>query len=161
MQELSEAQKEAYARAKTSAVDLFSFELRHSTFPEPIRMISYDLNVQVELEEFAPANPGETVMFTGVSFKAPSENIDTEPGNTISVAVSGISAGALPYLNVANETLEPIAATVRWVAFDTKTNAVLGVSRPAEMQVLNFKTSILALQMTLGFTNLNSRTLNV
>lgn len=161
MQELSEAQKEAYARAKNSVVDLFSFELRHSTFPEPIRYISYDLDVPVGLEEFAPANPGETVMFTGVSFKEPLENIDTEPGNTIPVAVSGISALALPYLNVANETLEPIACTVRWVAFDTKTSEVIGVGRPAEMQVLNFKTKLLLLQMTLGYTNLNSRTINV
>lgn len=161
MNELSEAQREAYARAKNSVVDLFSFELRHSTFPSPIRYISYDLDVLVELEDSAPANPGESVVFIGVSFKAPSENIDTEPGNTIPVAVSGISALALPYLNVASETLEPIAATVRWVAFDTKTGAVIGVSRPAEMQVLNFKTKLLLLQMTLGFTNLNSRTLNV
>lgn len=161
MQELSEAQKEAYARAKTTVVDLFSFELRHSTFPQPIRMISHDKDVLVPLESGAPANAGETVNFLGVAFKAPEENIDTEAGNTISVAVAGISAEALPYLNVANETLEPIAATVRWVAYDVRPDLVIGVSRAAEMQVLNFKTSILNLQMTLGFTNLNSRTLDV
>lgn len=158
---LSPAQVEAYARAKTSVVDLFSFELRHSTFPEPMRMISYDQDIVVELEDYAPANAGESVNFIGVAFNPPSENIDTEPGNTISVAVSGISGQALPYLNIANETLEPIACTVRFVAFDTVTALVIGVSRPSEMQVLNFKTSILSLQMTLGYTNLNSRSLDV
>lgn len=161
MQELSEAQKEAYARAKTSVVDLFSFELRHSTFPQPIRMISYDKDVAVLLEAGAPANGGETVNFIGVAFKPPQENIDTEAGNTINVSVAGISAEALPYLNVANETLEPIACTIRWVAYDVRPDSVIGISRATEMQVLNFKTSILNLQMTLGFTNLNSRTLDV
>jgi hypothetical protein len=161
MNELSPAQREAYARAKTSVVDLFAFELRHSTFPEPIRMIAYDLDVAVPLEETAPVEPGETVTFMGVAFRSPAENIDTEPGNTITVTVDGISAQALPYLNVANETLEPIAATIRYVAFDTRDSSVIGVSRPTEMQVMNFRTNILSLQMTLGFTNLNSRTLDV
>lgn len=161
MNELSPAQKEAYARAKTTVVDLFSFELRHSTFPEPIRMIAYDADVLVPLEEIAPADPGETVNFIGVAFRSPAQNIDTEPGNTITVNVDGISALALPYLNVANETLEPIAATIRFIAFDTRDSSVIGVSRPSEMQVINFRTNILSLQMTLGFTNLNSRTLDV
>lgn len=161
MQELSEAQREAYARAKTTVVDLFSFELGHSTFPQPIRMISYDADVLVPLEESAPTNGGETVNYLGVAFKAPEENIDTEAGNTITVSVAGISAAALPYLNVANETLEPIACTVRWVAYDVRVASVIGVSRASEMQVLNFKTGILNLHMTLGFTNLNSRTLDV
>lgn len=161
MQELSDAQREAYARAKSTVVDLFSFELRHSTFHGPIRMISHDKDVAVQIEDSAPANAGEVVTFTGVAFQAPAENVDTEPGNTITVGVAGISAQALPYLNVANETLEPIACTVRYVAYDNAGDDVIGVSNPAEMQVINFKTSILALQMTLGFTNLNSRTLDV
>jgi hypothetical protein len=161
MQELSDAQKEAYARAKTSVVDLFSVELRHATFPGPIRLISYDQDVTVTLEDSAPVNAGEAVLFTGVAFKPPAENIDTQPGNTVTVVVAGISAQALPYLNVANETIDPIAVTIRYVALDTRDNSVIGVSRPTEMQVMNFKTSILNLQMTLGFTNLNSRTLDV
>lgn len=158
---LTPAQREAYARAETSTVDLFSFELRHSTFPQPVRMISYDQNISIELEENAPANPGETVEFMGVAFKAPAESIDTEPGNTLTVAVSGISNQVLPYLNVANETLEPIACTVRHVAFHTKTDTVIGVGRPIEMQVRNFNVGMLTVQMTLGFTNLNTRTLDV
>lgn len=158
---LTPAQREAYARAETSTVDLFSFELRHSTFPQPVRMISYDQNISFELEENAPANPGEVVEFMGVAFKAPSESVDTEPGNTITIAVNGISNQVLPYLNVANETLEPIACTVRHVAYDTKTDTVIGVGRPSEMQVRNFNTGMLTVQMTLGFTNLNTRTLDV
>lgn len=161
MTELTPAQREAYARAKTSVVDLFTVELRHSTFPAPIRMVSYDVDLQVPIEATAPVNPGETVTFMGVAFKSPSENIDTEPGNTITLTVDGISAQALPYLNVANETLEPIAVTIRYVAFDTRDSSVIGVSRPSDMQVINFRTNILSLQMTLGFTNLNSRTLDV
>lgn len=158
---LTPAQREAYARAETSTVDLFSFELRHSTFPQPVRMISYDQNISIELEENAPANPGEVVEFMGVAFRAPRESVDTEPGNTITIAVDGISNQVLPYLNVANETLEPIACTVRHVAFDTKTSTVIGVGRPSEMQVRNFNTGMLTVQMTLGFTNLNTRTLDV
>ena len=158
---LTPAQREAYARAETSTVDLFSFELRHSTFPQPVRMISYDQDISIELEDSAPANPGEVVEFMGVAFRAPRESVDTEPGNTITIAVDGISNQVLPYLNVANETLEPIACTVRHVAFDTKTNTVIGVGRPSEMQVRNFNTGMLTVQMTLGFTNLNTRTLDV
>jgi len=126
-----------------------------------VRMISYDQSISLELEENAPANPGEVVEFMGVAFKAPSESVDTEPGNTITIAVNGISNQVLPYLNVANETLEPIACTVRHVAYDTKTDTVIGVGRPSEMQVRNFNTGMLTVQMTLGFTNLNTRTLDV
>lgn len=161
MNDLTPAQREAYARAKTSVNDLFSFELRHSTFPQPIRMISYDQPISFELESTAPASAGESVEFMGVSFKAPDQATDTEPGNTISVIVSGISNQVLPYLNVANETLEPIACTVRWVAYDVRTNQVIGVQRPQEMQVRNFDTGMLNVRMTLGFTNLNTRTLDV
>jgi len=161
MNELTPAQKEAYARAKTSVVDLFSFELRHSAFPQPIRMISYDRDIKVQLEDYAPANPGELVDFMGVAFKAPQESINTEPGNNFSVSVGGISSQALPYLAVASDSLEPIAATVRYVAFDARLNSVIGVSRPSEMQVKNVSVSMLVVQMTLGFTNLNGRTLDV
>lgn len=161
MNDLTPAQQEAYARAKTSVVDLFSFELRHSTFPEPVRMVNYDQDLQAELEATAPANGGETVTFTGVAFAPPKDAVDTEPGNTFSVTVGGISNQVLPYLNIANDTLEPIAATVRWIAYDTRAGEVLGVGRPSEMQVRNFRTSILSVQMTLGFTNLNTRTLDV
>ncbi|WP_052417256.1 hypothetical protein [Cellvibrio mixtus] len=171
MNDLSPAQKEAYARAKSSVVDLFSFELRHSAFPQPIRMISYDCDVRVRLEDYAPANPGEVVDFMGVAFKAPQESINTEPGNNFSVSVGGISSQALPYLAVASDSLEPISATVRYVALDTRLlrkrdqvprlDAVIGVSRPSEMQVKNVSVSMLVVQMTLGFTNLSGRTLDV
>lgn len=161
MSELSPAQKEAYARAKSTVVDLFSFELRHSAFPQPLRMISYDRDIKVQLEDYAPANPGELVDFIGVAFKAPQESINTEPGNNFSVSVGGISSQALPYLAVASDSLEPIAATVRYVAFDTRLNSVIGVSRPSEMQVKNVSVSMLVVQMTLGFTNLSGRTLDV
>ncbi len=161
MSELSPALIEAYARAKTSINDLFAFELRHSTFPQPIRMIAYDRDIEIELEDYAPANAGESVNFIGVAFKAPQESINTEPGNNFSISIIGISAEALPYLNVAGESLEPIAATVRYVAFDTRQHVVVGVNKPAEMQVKNISVSMLVVQMTLGFTNLSGRTLDV
>jgi len=161
MIDLTPAQREAYARAQTSVNDLFSVELRHSTFPQPVRLITYDQDISITLEGNAPANPGETVVFQGVSFKRPDQTVDTEPGNTLTVVASGISNQVLPYLNVANETLEPIAATVRWVAYDVRTAEVIGMSRPSEMQVRNFRTGMLSVQMTLGFTNLNTRTLDV
>lgn len=161
MNQLTPAQQEAYARAKSTVVDLFSFELRHSAFPQPIRMISYDRDIKVQLEDYAPANPGEVVDFMGVAFKAPQESINTEPGNNFSVSVGGISSQALPYLAVASDSLEPIAATVRYVSFDTRLNSVIGVSRPSEMQVKNVSVSMLVVQMTLGFTNLSGRTLDV
>lgn len=161
MEELTAAQKEAYARARTSVVDLFSFELRHSTFPAPVRMIAYPDDIEVALEADAPANPGETATFTGVAFKAPGETISTEPGNTFTVAVSGISNQVLPYINEANATLEPIAVSVRYVSYDTRLREVIGLSRRAEMQVRSFKNSILTTQMTLGFTSLNMRNLDV
>lgn len=154
MNNLTPAQAEAYARAKTSVVDLFSFELTHSTFPQPIRMINYDSDLSLTIDD-------ELVEFMGVAFPAPDEEIDTEPGNTITVTVAGISSQALPYLNIANDTLEPIAAIVRFVAFDTKVSQVIGISRASQMQVRNFATDVLSVQMTLGFTNLNTRVLDV
>lgn len=161
MSELTPAQKEAYARASTSAVDLFSMELRHSTFPQPIRLITYDKPVMVELEDYAPANPGEDVEFMGVAFKAPEENIDTEPGNSLTVHITGISSLALPYLSVAQETAEPIACSVRYVTLDTRGDFVIGVSRPLDLQVRSFILDVLAAKISLGYTNLASRTLDV
>jgi len=161
MNELTPAQKEAYARAKTSAVDLFSIEFRHSTFPEPIRMISYDKAVNVELEDYAPANPGEVVTFLGVAFEPPEETIDTEPGNNFTVNITGISSQALPYLSIAGETPEPIACTIRNVTLDTRGDVVLGVGRPQDVQVRSFIVNILAVKISLGYTNLAGRTLDV
>lgn len=161
MSELTPAQKEAYARAKTSVNDLFSLELRHPSFPEPIRLISYDRDVVVELEDTAPANPGEEVTFTGVAFKSPEEKINDEPANGFSFMIGGISSQALPYLEVATESTEPIAVTIRYVSLDVRGDNVIGVSRPSEMQVRKIVVSILAIQVTLGYTNTNSRNLDV
>lgn len=161
MSDLSPAQKEAYSRAKSTAVDLFSLEFRHSTFPEPIRIISYDKPVDVELEDYAPANPGEVVTFMGVAFDPPEESIDTEPGNSFTVTINGISSQALPYLSVAGETPEPIQCSVRYVTLNTRGDTVIGVSRPLDVQVRSFIVSVLSVKISLGYTNLAGRTLDV
>ncbi len=161
MADLTPAQREAYSRAKSTAVDLFSMELRHSTFPQPIRLITYNKPITVELEDYAPANPGEEVEFMGVAFRAPEESVDTEPGNSLTVHVAGISSQALPYLSVAQDTPEPIQCTVRYVTLDTKGDVVIGVGRPLELQVRSVILDVLSAKFDLGYTNLASRTLNV
>lgn len=161
MSTLTPAQKEAYSRAKSSAVDLFSMELRHSTFPQPIRMITYDKPITIHLEDYAPANPDEDVEFMGVAFKAPEESIDTEPGNSLTVHIGGISSQALPYLAVAQNTAEVIACTVRYVTLDTKGDVVIGVGKPLDLQVRSVILDVLSAKFDLGYTNLASRTVDV
>lgn len=72
---LSEALKEAYASAPAGEVILHTLEFRHPLFrdelnqPAPIRVVLDHNDLEAVLEDSAPQNPGESVLFIAFSFE--------------------------------------------------------------------------------------------
>jgi len=146
----SQAIKEAYARAGSTTVHTIALELRHDSWPSPVRMINHRADISITLEAGAPANPGETVVFiaTGMAVKEP--KIGTDPAGEMSIQIDGVAGAINALIDIANETGTPIDASVRAVALDSSNDSVIGVFTPYHLQVKDTDISLTDIAMTLG-----------
>ena len=103
MTQLTEAQKEAYARAHTSSVDICCVELRHPSFVSAQRICQGGDDIQFTLEANAPEDPNTLVTFTGVELQIKDPEVTTEADTTLQVVVPGASALVLPFLGEATK----------------------------------------------------------
>ena len=155
---LSVAQKEAYARAKTSVINLATLELRHPTFVEPLRLVSYKSDLTKTLESNAPVDSDTEVVFTAIAMKIKEPEINTEADTTISFQIDGVPGAVQPYLSAANKTIYPIDATVRTYIFDVGENATIGgAAAIMHLQVRTIAVSKTSVSLTLGYTNTANR----
>ena len=150
---LTDAQKQAYARAHNTTVELCSVELRHSEFPEPIRIIQHTQDVTMTLEAGAPEDAGDPVLFTGLAFRFQEPEQGTEPDNTSTIEIDGVPGYVQPYVVAANLTAEPIEATVRIVTYDVATESVLHIMRIYHLQVRHIGDNKTTVSLTMGYTN--------
>lgn len=66
---LSDALKEAYARAPTDTVIINTLELRHPAFSEPLRVVADFVAINALLEDTAPIDADEVVTFQPYQFE--------------------------------------------------------------------------------------------
>ena len=85
---LTDAQKQAYARAHTSTAHLWTVEMRHASFPAHLRLVQHKANVTVTLEAAAPVDAGVAVLFTALGFRLREPEISTEPDTTAPSAIA-------------------------------------------------------------------------
>lgn len=116
---LEEAIREAYAAAPADTIPLDTLEIWHRTLEVPIRVVRWPVEGQeptqfnLPLEENAPHNPGETVVFYGLPFNIvlPERSQDT-PGE-FEIAITGAIDIIEPYLENAALSGGPITAIYR------------------------------------------------
>lgn len=150
---LTDAQKQAYARAHQSTAHLWCVEMRHSTFPAHLRVVQHTLPVDVTLEATAPVNPGATVTFTALGFRLREPEVSTEPDTTITIELDGVPGVVQPYLAAANLTVEPIAVTCRAIAYDVVAGTVTALLGIFHLQARHIRHTQQTVSITLGYTN--------
>lgn len=153
--QLTPAQREAYARAKTTLIHLWSLEFRHPAFGVPLRMVGYDArdDLLLPLEDGAPVDGGTTQAFACLAVDVPEPVINTEADTQIRIQIDGVPGAIQPYLSSANETSIPINVTVRPYAYDVATKAIEGPMGVMHLQVRNVGFSGTSVAVVLGYTN--------
>lgn len=102
--------QEAYASASTEEVILHTLEIRHPSITDPIRIVAdYGDSILVDdevmyghyltLEDDAPSNPGEEVLFQACmfDFSLPDQKINTLP--QISVSIDNVTREIMEYVD--------------------------------------------------------------
>ena len=155
---LTPAQREAYARVKTSIVYLQTLEFRHPTFGDPIRLVANKEPLTVTLEANAPTNGGEEVTFTNLAFRLKDPAVDTEAAASIRIQVDGVPGAIQTYLAAANKTIVPVDCTVRYYTYDLDADSVIdGAIGILHLQVRSFVVNKTSVGVELGFTNTKNR----
>jgi hypothetical protein len=150
---LTDAQKQAYARAHTSTMHLWCVEMRHASFPSPLRVVQHKANVTVTLEATAPVDAGDDVLFTALGFRLREPEISTEPDTTITIEVDGVTGSVIPYLATANQTTTPIEVTCRAIAYDVVAGTVTALLGIFHLQVRHIRSTLTTVSLSLGYTN--------
>jgi hypothetical protein len=110
---LTEALREAYATAPPSAVVLHTMELWHPTWEAALRLVADFADLTATLEDDAPVNGGEEVLFTGCPFSFTLPQVG-EGRQELSIQFDNVAQLLMPLLEAADLTSEtPIRATYR------------------------------------------------
>jgi len=123
----SDALKEAYVHAETTAVIHTTVELNNDDFtdadgnPTGIRLVRDFQDLQATLEDDAPLNPGEEVTFIGLPFEftRPSERDGGEPPE-VQLAIDNVSCEVMRQLKQTQGSLNVTTVTIReYLSTDT------------------------------------------
>lgn len=157
----SEALAEAYASAPEAGVLLDTLEFRHASFvtaglPYAVRVVNDHEELLATLEDDAPLNAGEEVVFSPTRFTItrPSEN---SGGGTaqLEIAVDNAARVLVPYLDAVKESRDPIMVSWRpYLASD--------LTAPHILPTLTLSITSVSLNMSqviahAGFTNMMNR----
>lgn len=116
---LSQAIKEAYASAPSDVVILHTLEIRHPSFTDSagnniaVRVVRDNKDLTAKLEDTAPLNGGENVLFTAMGFDLELPPIDTSPVPEITITLDNVSRELVRHLDAAVQTQEKIEITYR------------------------------------------------
>ena len=147
---VSEAIKQAYARAGSTTVHMIALEMRHESWPSPLRMINHRSDITLKLENDAPANPGQQVLFVATAMRVQEPQIGTDPAGEMEIQIDGVAGVLHSFIDAANGLSTPIDATIRAVALDSSNDSVIDVFTPYDLQVKNVGINLTDVMVTFG-----------
>ena len=109
---LSDALAEAYASAP-AVPTLHTLEIRHPSFTEPIRVVRDFSDVTARLEDSAPLNAGEFVLFVAMNFDLKVPNVEKATSPEFEVSLDNASAEITGYMDAASQSQDLIEMTYR------------------------------------------------
>ena len=104
---MTPAEQEAYANADDTRVMLYTLELNHPGFTEPLRIVADNDPLTAEIET------GESVLFTPFFFSLKRPPISEEPDPSLQITVDNVSGFMTPYLDIASRTGDSIHVIFR------------------------------------------------
>lgn len=104
---MTPAEKEAYANADDTRVMLYTLELNHPSFTQPLRIVADNDPLTAEIET------GDTVEFTPFFFSIKRPPISEEPDPSLQITVDNVSGFMTPYLDQASRSGDSIHIVFR------------------------------------------------
>jgi hypothetical protein len=104
---------EYYFSAPAGVASLITIEIRHPAFDQPARLVNDFKALQATLEDDAPADAGQTVIFQSCIFDAiPPDSTDQGLPQAI-LTVENVTKILMPYIKAAMGIAAPIEFSIR------------------------------------------------
>ena len=101
---LKDAIKEAYASAPSGEIILFTIEMNHPSFTQPLRVVRDNVKLEAYLEDSAPKNPGEKVTFLPYAFDLALPEMDEYGKPEITITIDNVGRDIMNYIEAAVRT---------------------------------------------------------
>lgn len=150
---LTTAEKEAYARVGINVDTIWTIELRHSTFPAPLRIVNHDFDITHTLEPSAPADAGQSVLFSALAFDFEEPSTSGDPDALVRAQIDGVTGLLQPYIAAAGETVEAIEATLRELTYDVADQVVLQQPSTFHLQVRQSRSTMVSIAIEMARIN--------
>ena len=143
---MTPAEQEAYANADDTRVTLYTLELNHPGFTEPLRIVCDNDPLTAEIED------GTTATFSPFYFSIKRPPISEEPDPSLSITVDNVSGFMTPYLDAASRSGESIRLIFRPYLVDDTDSSVTRLSA-FTMEIRNASASMTSITLTAAHIN--------
>lgn len=152
---LQDAIKEAYASAPSDEVILFTIELRHPNFTEPLRVVRDFKNLTAYLEADAPEDAGQEVMFLAYPFDIQPPDTDEYGKPELTITIDNVGREVMTYIEEAVKSQDVIDVTYRlYLASDLSGPQN---NPPMTMQCTSITATPKSITMVASFPDLSSK----
>lgn len=115
----------ARASAPSDVVIIEAIEIRHASFPAPIRLTNQKSNLTATLEASAPSNAGEAVTFTSAHFELTLPRQGAQGNQSLKMVIGNVDKTVRQHLDIAVANPTPITVIYRhFLSSDTSAPAV-------------------------------------
>lgn len=158
----SEAITRAYASAPVAEVLIETLEFRHPVIvdadgnPTGARIVNAHESITATLEDSAPLNPGEAVVFEACGFSLKKQS-ETDAGKMaqLTIVVGNVNHLLMPYLEASKASRTPVEVTYRpYTASDLSGPHW---DPPITLVCTNFTADLRTCTITAGFSKLTNR----
>ena len=143
---MTPAEKEAYANADDNRVMLYTLELMHPQFTQPLRIVADNDPLTAEIET------GDTVLFTPFFFSIKRPPISEEPDPSLQITVDNVSGFMTPYLDIASRSGDSIHVAFRPFLIDEGDNSITRLSS-IKLAIRNASATMTSVTLTAAHIN--------
>lgn len=143
---MTPAEQEAYANADDSRVTLYTLELNHPGFTEPLRIVADNDPLTAEIED------GSQVLFTPFWFQVKRPPINEEPDPGLTLTIDNVSGFMTPYMDAASRSGESIRLTFRPYLVDEDDDSITRLSS-LTMAIRNASATMTSVSLTAAHIN--------
>ena len=143
---MTPAEKEAYANADDNRVMLYTLELMHPQFTQPLRIVADNDPLTAEIET------GDTVLFTPFFFSIKRPPISEEPDPSLQITVDNVSGFMTPYLDIASRSGDSIHVVFRPYLVDEGDDSITRLSS-IKLAIRNANATMTSVTLTAAHIN--------
>ena len=143
---MTPVEQEAYANADDSRIMLYTLELNHPSFTQPLRIVADNDPLTAEIET------GDTVAFTPFFFSIKRPPISEEPDPSLQITVDNVSGFMTPYLDIASRSGDSIHVVFRPYLVDEGDDSITRLSS-IKLAIRNASATMTSVTLTAAHIN--------